>query len=85
MKNKFTETIDKLSKKDVLTAGGKGASLGEMMAAKISVPPGFVVLTSAYEEFLREKSSGIPKEIAKEIEQEFKNLKLFKINKYKII
>ena len=33
-----------ISKSDVLLAGGKGASLGEMTQAGISVPSGFVVL-----------------------------------------
>ena len=31
----------KLDKGDVSIAGGKGASLGEMMWAEILVPPGF--------------------------------------------
>lgn len=41
-----------ISKKDVDQAGGKGASLGEMTQAKIPVPPGFVILASAFEQFL---------------------------------
>jgi phosphoenolpyruvate synthase/pyruvate phosphate dikinase len=32
--------------------GGKGASLGELQRANIAVPPGFVVATSAFEEFI---------------------------------
>lgn len=32
--------------------GGKGGSLGELLRAGIAVPPGFVVRTSAFEEFL---------------------------------
>lgn len=44
----FTE----LSKEDVASAGGKGANLGELTQAKIPVPPGFVVLSSAYFAFL---------------------------------
>lgn len=43
-----------LSKNDVDIAGGKGASLGEMTQAKISVPPGFVVLSSAFNRFVEE-------------------------------
>ena len=43
-----------LTKKDVGVAGGKGASLGEMTQAKIPVPPGFVVLASAFDRFLEE-------------------------------
>ena len=38
----------------VAIAGGKGASLGEMTKAKISVPPGFVVLASAFDRFIEE-------------------------------
>ena len=43
-----------LSKSDVAIAGGKGASLGEMTKAKISVPPGFVLLSGAFDRFLEE-------------------------------
>ena len=35
---------------DVLTAGGKGASLGELLRAGIRVPDGFVVTTAAFRE-----------------------------------
>lgn len=35
------------------SVGGKGASLGELTGAGISVPPGFVVTTSAFERFLK--------------------------------
>lgn len=34
------------------TVGGKGASLGELTKAGIAVPPGFVVTTAAFEQFL---------------------------------
>ena len=34
------------------TVGGKGGSLGELTRAGIAVPPGFVVTTGAFEEFL---------------------------------
>jgi len=44
----------KISSNDVKTAGGKGASLGEMLRAGISVPSGFVVLASAFDRFLAE-------------------------------
>ena len=43
-----------LTKKSVPEAGGKGASLGEMTKAKIPVPPGFVVVASAFDRFLKE-------------------------------
>ena len=48
----FIKGLKNLSKNDVLAAGGKGASLGEMTRAGIPVPPGFVVLSSAFESFL---------------------------------
>jgi pyruvate,water dikinase len=35
------------------TAGGKGASLGELLRAGIDVPPGFVVRTAAFERFIQ--------------------------------
>lgn len=43
-----------LGKSDANIAGGKGASLGEMTGAGISVPPGFVILASTFEKFLEE-------------------------------
>lgn len=50
--------FEKLSKGDANIAGGKGASLGEMTAAGIPVPPGFVVLADAFEKFLEENEIG---------------------------
>ena len=38
---------------DRASVGGKGGSLGELTRAGIAVPPGFVVRTAAFEEFLR--------------------------------
>ncbi|MDP3986421.1 MAG: PEP/pyruvate-binding domain-containing protein [Candidatus Veblenbacteria bacterium] len=46
--------FSQLSKNDTHRAGGKGASLGEMTRAKIPVPPGYVVLASAFDRFLHE-------------------------------
>jgi len=37
---------------DTLAVGGKGASLGELTRAGIRVPPGFVVSTSAFGQFM---------------------------------
>jgi phosphoenolpyruvate synthase/pyruvate phosphate dikinase len=51
---KFTRPISALSKNDVTIAGGKGASLGEMTQAGMPVPPGFVVLSTAFEQFMEE-------------------------------
>jgi len=51
--------FEQISKNDVNIAGGKGASLGEMTKAGLAVPPGFVVLASAFERFLEETDLGI--------------------------
>jgi len=50
----FTKNFREISKKDTGIAGGKGASLGEMTNTKIPVPPGFVVLASAFDKFLKD-------------------------------
>ena len=104
---KFIKKISQINKKSVAEAGGKGASLGEMTHAGINVPPGFVVLSAAFEQFIKEteldveidarlhnvnheemhtvenaaeKIQGLileaemPKDIAKEIEESFKQL-----------
>lgn len=51
---KFVKTLTEIHKNSVREAGGKGASLGEMTRAGIPVPPGFVVLASAFDRFLNE-------------------------------
>lgn len=51
---KLLRDFKNIGKNDVTLAGGKGASLVEMLRAKIPVPPGFVVLSSAFEKFLEE-------------------------------
>ena len=43
--------FEDLSRQDVPYAGGKGANLGEMTAAGLPVPPGFVVGAAAYAAF----------------------------------
>jgi len=65
----FTRTFQKLSKKDVGIAGGKGASLGEMVGAGLPVPPGFVVLAGTFDYFL-EKTN-----LAEKIEAMLKKVK----------
>ncbi len=51
---KFLQDFKKIDRNDVPLAGGKGASLGEMTKAGISVPDGFVILSNAFENFLEE-------------------------------
>ncbi len=46
--------FDKLRKNDVPIVGGKNASLGEMISARMPVPPGFAVTAYAYEKFIVE-------------------------------
>ena len=46
--------FDQLSRADVAWAGGKGANLGELTAAGIPVPSGFVVGAPAYAAFIEE-------------------------------
>jgi pyruvate, water dikinase len=49
---KYVKWFKDLGKGDVGQAGGKGANLGELTQSGIEVPPGFVVLSSAYFAFL---------------------------------
>ena len=51
--NKIILPFRDLGAKDVALAGGKGASLGEMAKAGISVPPGFVILSTSFEKLDR--------------------------------
>ncbi len=48
----FTESFNNLGRGDVPSAGGKGAFLGELTRHGLPVPPGFVILTAAFENFL---------------------------------
>ncbi len=54
--------FDRLSRKDVDFAGGKGANLGELTAAGLPVPPGFVIGAPAYAAFCEE--TGLRERIA---------------------
>ena len=55
-----------LSRADVPFAGGKGANLGELTAAGLPVPPGFVIGAPAYAAFIDE--SGLRDRIAASLE-----------------
>jgi pyruvate,water dikinase len=55
-----------LSRADVDIAGGKGANLGEMTAAGLPVPPGFVVGAPAYAAFCEE--TGLRERLAAELD-----------------
>ncbi len=51
---KHVEFFEELRKEDVAVAGGKGANLGELTQAGIPVPPGFVVTSKTYDQFVKE-------------------------------
>src|SRR3989338_4339601 len=46
--------FQQINKDKAHLAGGKGASLGEMTKVGIPVPPGFVILSTAFEKFIEE-------------------------------
>src|SRR5271169_5889523 len=69
---KLIQNLKEITKEDVSIAGGKGASLGEMMKAGIPVPPGFVILATAYEKFLA--GGEMPRDVAEAIRKSFKKL-----------
>jgi len=58
--------FDEVNKADIPLVGGKGANLGEMVHAKIPVPPGFIVTAEAYYKFLA--GSGLAEEIRRYLE-----------------
>ena len=49
---KYTNAFKEINAKNLETAGGKGANLGEMTMTGFPVPPGFVINTKAYDEFI---------------------------------
>ena len=56
-----------LRRTDVPTVGGKGANLGEMTAAGLPVPPGFVLTIDAYQRFY--ESNALGGRVAAELKQ----------------
>ncbi len=46
--------FEDLDKNDIPLVGGKNANLGEMLRARIPVPPGFAITAHAYERFISE-------------------------------
>lgn len=62
--------FEEIRKEDIETVGGKGANLGEMTAAGIPIPSGFVLTSQAYREFLKENHISdfeSPQNVRKEI------------------
>ena len=54
----YIRPLERLTRNDEPSFGGKSANLGELLAAEIPVPPGFAISTEAYETFVRE--AGLP-------------------------
>jgi hypothetical protein len=50
----FTKNLNEISKSETPLVGGKGQSLGEMTRAGMPIPAGFVVLSSAFKQFINE-------------------------------
>ena len=56
--DRIIRTFEELGREDVDVAGGKGANLGELTRAGLPVPPGFVLTTAAYREFVASSRIG---------------------------
>ncbi len=54
----YVAGFDELRLDDAARAGGKGANLGELVAAKLPVPPGFVILRACYEQVISDGPDG---------------------------
>jgi pyruvate,water dikinase len=77
---KFILPFSKISSKDVDIAGGKGASLGEMTKAGIPVPPGFIILSSAFDYFLSTEPRSKVAEVFLDIEAQLSNVNFNDVN-----
>ncbi len=62
--------LSEIDKKRIKTAGGKGANLGELIKIGVSVPLGFVILSSTFEKFLEKNDINV------EIEARRKKIKI---------
>jgi pyruvate,water dikinase len=76
---KYIRELRNISLKNLSEAGGKGASLGELIKSGINVPEGFVVLTNAFEKFIKDT------EIKSKIEGLMKKIDEKDLNSIKII
>ncbi len=63
----FIRSLTGVNRHDVALAGGKAANLGELMQMGLPVPPGFVLLTSAYTTFVEENA--LSEEIERLVQQ----------------
>ncbi len=67
----YIKTFGEISKEDVESVGGKGASLGEMTRVGIQVPPGFVVTAQTHNKFINDQ---LPVDVEGEILKAFDKL-----------
>lgn len=58
---RFVKWFSEIDKSNLAEAGGKGANLGEMTKAGFPIPPGFIVTSNAYFEFVQ--ANGLDKVI----------------------
>ena len=65
----YTQTFKDIDSGSLGLAGGKGANLGEMIKAGFPVPPGFIINTSAYNDFINSYS---------DMEEHYNNLEKLK-------
>lgn len=66
--------FNEVGKDDGALVGGKGANLGELTRAGFPVPPGFIVTSEAYFDYI--KKTGLDKKISKELDGlDFENTK----------
>lgn len=62
----YVRSLSNITRNDIAIAGGKGANLGELTAAGLPVPPGFVVTVDAYRRFA--ELGQLTTEIARRVE-----------------
>ena len=83
-RTKYVVPFEQCDLSMVNRVGGKCASLGELLKARIPVPPGFAVTTDAYEEFLKDNSltdkvlarlEGLDESMIEETEQASKEIR----------
>lgn len=75
--------FEEIKKEDVLIAGGKGANLGEMTAAKIKVPRGFVITADSYRAFLKQNNIDVFIEEILKASENNENLLLDNVDKFR--
>jgi pyruvate,water dikinase len=71
MKKDLVIWFENLRKTDIPSVGGKNANLGEMINAKIPVPPGFAITAYSYKKFIEE--TGISTKIYEIIKETITN------------